>query len=208
LVNGPGQPAIADGPAALLPNGHVLLAASPGFYQAPTRFFEFGGTVLTEVQAPPSASTKSCYQYRFLVLPSGQIMVLTEGSSDIEIYAGNGAGPPPTAWQPSITSAPTTLTRGTTAVIRGRQFNGLSQAVQYGDDAQAATNYPLVQIQNNAHGDVRYARTHGHSTMGVATGTTIVSTSFDVPSDTRVGTSQIVVVANGIASAPVSTTVR
>jgi hypothetical protein len=44
--------------------------------------------------------------------------------------------------------------------------------------------------------------------MGVATGTKKVSTHFDVPSGIETGTSSLVVVANGIASAPVSVTVQ
>ena len=41
-----------------------------------------------------------------------------------------------------------------------------------GDELNAATNYPLVRITNMASGHVAYARTHDHSTMGVATGST------------------------------------
>jgi hypothetical protein len=100
------------------------------------------------------------------------------------------------------------VTRGTTYPISGTQFNGLSQAADVGDELNAATNYPLVRITNTASGHVVYARTHGHSSMGVATGSTIVSTSFDVPSVTESGTSLLAVVANGIASAPVSVTVN
>ena len=44
------------------------------------------------------------------------------------------------------------------------------------------TNYPLVRITNNNTGHVFYARTHDHSSMGVATGNMAVSTNFDVPS--------------------------
>src|SRR3954465_12768418 len=44
-----------------------------------------------------------------------------------------------------------------------------------------ATNYPLVRITNEATHHVFYARTHDHSTMGVATGDAIVSSHFDVP---------------------------
>jgi len=40
-----------------------------------------------------------------------------------------------------------------------------------------------------------------------ATGATPVSTNFDVPAGTETGASEIVVVANGIPSAPVSVTV-
>ena len=73
----------------------------------------------------------------------------------------------------------------------------------YGDDAQSATNYPLVRITNNATGDLAYARTHNHSTMAVATGSALVSTLFDVPTNIETGPSTLQVVANGIPSAEV-----
>ena len=91
--------------------------------------------------------------------------------------------------------------------MRGTQFNGLSEAVGYGDDYQGATNYPLVRITNTATGHVFYCRTHNHSTMGVATGATPVSTQFDVPPSIETGPSTLVVVANGIASNPWNLTV-
>ena len=53
-----------------------------------------------------------------------------------------------------------------------------------------------------------YARTHDPSTMGVATGTKVVSTNFDVPKNAETGASSLVVVANGIPSAPVTVTVK
>jgi hypothetical protein len=113
------------------------------------------------------------------------------------------------AWQPTIKSVATTLTHGSTNnPITGTQFNGLSQANAYGDDFQDATNYPLVRITNNATGHVFYCKTHGHSTMGVATGSTVVSTKFDVPSGTELGASKLVVIANGIPSAAVTVTVK
>jgi hypothetical protein len=91
--------------------------------------------------------------------------------------------------------------------ISGTQFNGLSQGSAYGDDAQAATNYPLVRITNNATGHVRYAKTHSHSTMAVATGSAMVSTQFDVPADIETGPSTLEVVANGIPSVSASVVV-
>ena len=59
-----------------------------------------------------------------------------------------------------------------------------------------------------ATGHVFYARTHDHSTMGVATGSATVSTNFDVPATMESGASTLEVVANGIPSAPVSVTVK
>ena len=58
---------------------------------------------------------------------------------------------------------------GSTYRVFGFQFNGLSQAQAFADEQEAAQNYPLVRITNKATHHVCYARTHDHSTMGVAT---------------------------------------
>ena len=200
-----GQLDIVDGCAALLPNGNVLCAASPGDYQQGSNFYEYDGTALNQVPSTPNAAADSSFNIFFLVLPTGEVLS-TDDSTDIEIYAATGAPNP--AWAPTITSAPTTVVRGTTYPLRGTQFNGLSQAVAYGDDFQGATNYPLVRIANTASGQVTYGRTHDHSTMGVATGAAAVSTLFEAPSSTPTGPSMLVVVANGIASTPVAVTVQ
>jgi hypothetical protein len=86
-------------------------------------------------------------------------------------------------------------------------MNGFSQGAAYGDDVQGATNYPLVQITNRASGQVFYARTHDHSTMGVAY-TTPASTNFDVKGNIATGLSDLRVVANGIASLPVVVNIK
>ena len=75
---------------------------------------------------------------------------------------------PVAAWKPAISHAPADLVPGHTYTLSGTQFNGLSQACSYGDDAQMSTNYPLVRIKNIGTGHVFYARTHDHSTMAVA----------------------------------------
>lgn len=77
----------------------------------------------------------------------------------------------------------------------------------YGDEDQNPTNYPLVRVTNKSGGRVYYARTHDHSTMGVATGSKLVWTYFDVPRGIAPGASTLEVVANGIASKPVGITV-
>ena len=83
----------------------------------------------------------------------------------------------------------------------------MGQAMAFGDEFQNATNYPLVRITNNKTGNVYYAKTHDHSSMGVQTGSQSVSTSFDVPSGIESGASSLVVVANGIASKATSVTI-
>jgi hypothetical protein len=145
-----------------------------------------------------------------LMLPSGEALVsavtLPAGpasKSHILLYVPDG-GSPATQWAPSIANAPANVVRGNTYAISGTQFNGLSQAQAFGDELVAATNYPLVRISNDATGHVTYARTHDHSTMAVATGNTSVATKFDVPASIEPGASHLVVVANGISSAPAS----
>ena len=194
---------IADGPAALEPNGKVLMMASPLIFQTPSTFLEWDGSSLTEISPAPNASNDSSYYGNFLVLPTGQ--TLFTDFFFVSVY--NPAGTYNRAWAPRIQSAPARVSPGGSYVISGHRFNGMSQGAAYGDDQQAATNYPLVRITNNATGHVFYSRTHDHSSMAVASGT-LVSTHFDVPATQERGPSQLVVVANGIPSAPAAVTVE
>ena len=197
---------MADAPAALLPDGNVLLDTSPGVFNTGSKFFEWDGAALHSVPAPPQAGIDSSYVGNMVVLPSGQIL-FTDFSSDVEIYTPAGAAC--TGCAPTISSVAATLTHGTlNNVVKGTQFNGLSQGAMYGDDNQSATNFPLVRITNNATGHVAFARTHSFSTMGVATGALAVSAQFDVPAGIELGASKLQVVANGIASTSVAVTIN
>ncbi len=199
---------VVDGPAAILPDGNVLVNTAPisPCYTVGSKFYEYNGTTLTAVVNPPRAGSDASYVGRMLVLPTGQIL-FTDGSTSVEVYTASGTYQ--SAWQPTITSFPSTVTvSSTNNAISGKQLNGLSQGAMYGDDAQMATNYPLVRIKNNSTGHVFYAKTHTHSTMGVATGSATVSTQFDVPANTETGASTLVVVANGIPSNAVNITVQ
>lgn len=200
-----GQMIMDDACAALLPNGNALLGTSNGDVLG-VHFLEFDGTHLFEVARTPNAPNTNSEEEKFLILPSGQVLA-TDVTGDVEIYYPI---PPTTSpsWAPTISSVPATVTRGQTYLIQGTRFNGVSQGMSYGDDAQQATNYPLVRITNNATHHVFYARTHGHSTMGVSTGSTVVSTNFDVPAAAETGASKVVVVANGVASLLKSITVN
>ncbi len=195
---------IADGPAALLPDGNVLLDTSRGVFKNGSKFFEWDGTELHSVPGPANAPVDSSYVGSMLVLPTGQIL-FTDDSSSVEIYTP--AGSPCAGCAPTITSVASTLIHGThNHIIKGTQFNGLSQGSAYGDDAQQATNYPLVRI-TDSKGNVVYCRTHSFSTMAVATGGKLVSAQFDIPSTIELGSGTLEVVANGIASAAVAVTI-
>jgi hypothetical protein len=195
---------IADGPAALLPNGNVLCMTSPGVFKLGVHFFEWNGSTFTAVPATPNSPSDSSYYGRMLVLPTGEIM-LTDGSSDVELYTSSGG--PNSSWAPAITKFAKKLTHGRSSMLSGTQLNGLSQGSAYGDDAQSASNYPLIRITNSATGHVFYTRTHTYSSMGVATGSLIVTVHFDIPAGIELGASQLEVVTNGIASNPVSVTI-
>jgi hypothetical protein len=181
----------ADTFASLLPSGNVLLEGSNG-----GQFYEFDGTSLIR----QSSSANGIY-VPLLVLPTGEVLIGGE-----RIYRADGTYQ--AAWAPTITSSPSSVTRGSSYTTSGTQFNGLSQANAFGDEDNQPTNYPLVRITNNSTGHVFYARTHDHSTMAVATGSASVSTKFDVPSGMETGASKLVVVANGIPSQPANVTVN
>jgi hypothetical protein len=196
----PSGNAANDAPAALEPNGNVIVMASPNSpkFAPPSNFYEWDGTSLTAFPNPSNASNDGSFHGHLLVLPTGQIL-FTDYTADVEVLTPAGTYNP--AWQPTITSSPFFLTAGQAYPISGTQFNGLSQGAAYGDDFQDATNYPLVRIVNNGTSHVFYARTHGHSTMGLQTGAATVSTNFDVPAGIETGPCQLYVVANGIPSA-------
>jgi hypothetical protein len=196
-----------DAPAALLPNGRVLCLVAPydppgGTWGTPVTFFEFDPVANTLTQVPPASNNGgSPFSSRLILLPTGQVLH-TNGSSTVAIYTPDGT--PDSAWRPSITSVATALHPGSTYVLHGRQINGLSQAVIYGDEGAMATNYPIVQLTDTATDMVTYCRTHGHSTMGIQTGAVVHTTNFTVPSGAPLGAGQLRVIANGIASSPVA----
>ena len=162
------------------------------------RLYEFNGASLI----PEPAASMCNNQPSLLVLPTGEVMLNLN-------FVYKATGTFKSAWRPTITSFlfSNDVNPGGTYQIFGTQFNGLSQANSFGDEFQIDGNFPLVRITNNATGDVSYAKTHHFSTMGVATGSKIVSTWFDVPASIETGDSKLEVVANGIPSLPIPITV-
>jgi hypothetical protein len=91
------------------------------------------------------------------------------------------------------------MTPGTHYKVSGRRFNGVSQAVSYGDDCASATNYPLARL-HYPNGSVLYCRTYDYSTMAVATGHHVVHSTVEVPVSAPLGHAALEIVANGIPS--------
>jgi hypothetical protein len=193
-----------DGPAALEPNGKVLMMASPGVFNTPSTFLEWDGQKLTTIVGPPNAAIDSSFYGNMLVLPTGQIL-LTDFSNDIEIFTPTP--PEELEYRPSIVAAPRLVQTGRSYKIAGYGFNGVSQGASYGDDAQGSSNYPLVRMTFLASGHVFYARTHDHTGMGVKWDA-YISTQFDVPVGIERGLARLEVVANGVPSLPVVVVVK
>jgi hypothetical protein len=190
----------ADGPAALEPNGKVLAMLSPGLFQSGCQMVEYDPVTntLTNAANPANCPSDSSFVGHLMVLPTGQIM-FTDFSGGVEIYtpaAGVVSGVAPT-----INSVSGTINSpSTNNALSGAQLNGLTENNAYGDDYQAATNYPLVQlVQVAAPNNVYYATTHNESTHSIAP-STLATTQFDVPAGLPAGNYTLFVIANGIES--------
>jgi hypothetical protein len=177
--------------AVLLPNGKVLVE---GVFFG----YEFDGTQFA------TTVPETVYMGSLTVLPSGEVLFGGFSPAGLPAQLYTSPGDHDRAWEPIIARIEDeNLRPGSTYRAWGFQFNGLSQAQAFGDELSAAQNYPLVRITNKETHHVFYARTHDHSTMGVATGEKLVWTYFDVPQQIETGASRLEVVANGIASQPV-----
>jgi hypothetical protein len=196
-----------DNPAALLPNGNVLIAVSPfasdsqgNFaYPNPTSVLEFDPIANTYTDVTPSGFSldqENAFATTMLVLPTGQVMMMND-TKQIEVYTPDGS--PQASWAPTIQSIQGS---GSTFTLTGTQLNGVSEGAVYGDDWGMSSNYPLVRLTNAATGKVSYARTSNWSSTGVQTGSTPVTTNFTLPGGFTPGTYLLSVVANGIASTP------
>jgi Kelch motif len=211
--------AIEDGPGTMLVNGNVLFGAGVRVgpsQNSPSWFFEFDGTAFHRTSDPPNY-VDLVFATRLLMLPNGDAFWCRQDDSSFYAYHSDAAVPQD-SWRPVIQSCPSSLSPGTTVQISGMQFNGLSQVNGYGDDFMNATNYPLVRVVNNQTNHVRYCRTHDHTTvdgngnvvtsMGVATGSAVITTNVDIPGDIDAGDSMLYVVANGIPSQGFPVTVQ
>ncbi len=174
----------------------MLFAASPSNWPAsntfppPTHFFEVSlSNTITQVTDNPDGANLNSFQWNFLVLPTGQVLATETDTSNIWIYTP--AGSPKPSWMPIIYAWPPIIVRGPAATYRltGTQFNGLSEGVSYGDDAQAATNFPIVKIVNDATKHEFYQRTFGFTRSVASGGEAGTSTDFTVTATTEMGAS-------------------
>jgi len=129
---------IVDGPGVLLVNGNILFGAAPidskGSFLSPSFYFEFDGTTHNRT-ADPANNDCPTYVTRLLLLPNGDTLFCREDDSAFYLYTPDSAVPDDST-RPVIQNVPNPVNPGSTIQISGLQFNGLSQAVAYGDDSQ------------------------------------------------------------------------
>lgn len=217
-VNGNIQTAI-DAPGVLLPCGKVLVVGgntvrevdsktgAVSFWSNPSNVYVIDPATngISTLSPQPPSNGNDTWRSRFLLLPTGQVLFTSQQSAIGMLTVDTAVlGSPQASWAPAITDFPQDLVAGHAYTITGTQFNGLSQACSYGDDAQMATNFPIVRLTNTATSKVRYLFSSGFSTLGIATGNTPVSTTISIPSDMVAGQYNMVVIANGIPSASVT----
>ncbi|HEV2391595.1 MAG TPA: hypothetical protein VG146_04440 [Verrucomicrobiae bacterium] len=217
----PGGLVAADAPGAMMVNGKILVAVaappspsgSSANFPSPTSFFEFDYTAGTngafaQTGSPTGGLTDniSSYQCAMLVLPSGNVLYCHFEQGNIgysgfgsQLYVYHPDTGPLAAGKPAISSI--TLNSDGSYHLVGTGLNGISEGAAFGDDAQMNGNYPLVRL-TDYRGHVYYGRTYNWNSTSVHTGRNLVTTEFTVP--VAGGSNSLVVVANGIASDPVT----
>ncbi len=212
LNNASVQLVAADVPGAMLSNGDILIALSPkgsldskGNYQfqSPSFVYEYNPNandntkIFTDV-TPDGGINNPSYLLSMLDLPDGSVLMGNEDSSRMWDFTPNEL--PQESWEPTVTDIlDVTSTDASGApvdnlTLTGTQLNGISEGANYGDDAEMASDYPLVRFTQN-NGDF-YSRTYDWSSTGVQTLNAPVTTRFTSGTD---GASILNVSAAGIS---------
>jgi len=194
-----------DSPAVVLPNGKVLLAADKTGYNGPATIFEFDPTsnTYTDISAkfPSGFNDGPAFVDRFLMLPSGQVLI-NNGGNDLVVYTPDSSALASNI--PTIKSI--TPTNTGSFLLTGTLLNGTSEGASYGDDAQMSTDFPIVTFTSST-GQVSYGKTFGWD-GSVAQGSKILSTNFTPPPNLVSGNYTVRVIANGASSLPYSLSVN
>jgi hypothetical protein len=202
-----------DAPAAMMSNGKILCVVGTnnpnGGSGGSAWFYEYDYSIgttgaFTKTSCPTNAVagsffTSATFNLSMLDLPDGTVLLSFDGDTTGQLYVYQPDGTPVASGKPTINSIG--WNKDGSLHLVGKLFNGISQGSSFGDDAQEASNYPIVRFTDGG-GTVSYGRTYNWSSTSVMTGDRIVTTEATLPSfihDAQAKYS-LAVIANGIAS--------
>src|ERR1035438_3879978 len=94
------------------------------------------------------------YNLSMLDLPDGTVLT-SLGASSGQLYVYQPDGSPVASGKPTINGV--SWNSDGSLHLTGKLFNGISEGSAFGDDAQEASNYPIVRFTDGV-GHVTYAR--------------------------------------------------
>jgi hypothetical protein len=214
-----------DAPAAMMSNGKILCVVGTnnpnGGSGGSAWFYEYDytgrttntdGTLNTngafqKTSCPTNATagsffTAATFNLSMLDLPDGTVLLSFWGDTSGQLYVYQPDGGPLPSAKPTVDRV--SWNKDGSLHLTGKLFNGISQGSTFGDDAQEASNYPIVRFTDGG-GTVSYGRTYNWSSTSVMTGGKIVTTEATLPAfihDAQ-GRYSLAVIANGIASDPI-----
>ena len=208
-----------DAPAAMMNNGKILCVVGTNapnggsfgllwFYEYDYSDYSVGTNgAFLPTRSPTNSAVgasfaSASYNLSMLDLPDGTVL-LSLGASSGQLYVYQPDKTPVASGKPRIDSIG--WNKDGSLHLTGKLFNGISQGSTFGDDAQEASNYPIVALKDSL-GNVTYARTFNWSSTSVMTGGRLVTTEASLPASVydAQATYSLVVIANGIASDPVT----
>jgi Kelch motif/Galactose oxidase, central domain len=140
----------------LLPNGKVLVAGgvgTSGFLSSAELYDPASGT-----WTATGSLTTAREVHTATLLPNGKVLVAGGYNggflSSAELY-DIGLGFTRPDWQPQITTATSPLVLGSSLMLTGSRFQGISQA-SGGNFQDSSTNYPVVQLRNIDNSQVAF----------------------------------------------------
>ena len=191
-----------DAPAAMMPNGKILLAlgTNAGFGSVSYWYeYDYTDESFTQVSSPTGGLNFNAPEFieTLLDLPDGTIL---QTGISTQLYVYTPAGSQVASGKPVIKSV--VPNPDGSYHVTGTLFNGISQGAGYGDDWQMGTNFPVARL-TDSKGKVTYARTSNWSSTGVMSGGKQVSVEMSLPPSFPAGSYQLSIIANGISSDPV-----
>ena len=168
IPNGQGR---TDAPAAMMVNGNILCDVGPEqTFDGPVSFYEYNyvSNVFTQVNGPTGTTFNAApYYNKFLDLPDGTVL-FSFGSTTLYDYQPSGL--PLAEGRPGISNI--TANADGSFHLTGTNLNGISEGAAYGDDAQMASNYPLVRDDQCQRARLITRGPTNWSSVGVMTGRT------------------------------------